>query len=737
MKKTTTLFTLILFASGITRMYAQAPVAPSPVPKMADDFGRSAEIELLRKYKEQKKERVAELELFTRQYIDNLQKKSNVAPFPDTTCVITIPVVFHVFHTQGNAAVTEAQINSAMADLNLNWSGKNADWNDVNSNFAAVKTYSKYRFVLAKKDPKGNPTNGIEYYYEQTGGWGKDFGMDDQIANVAWDNYKYFNIYITHDLYQSNVYNNSGVCWYPDVDMSNAGTARMVYNHVYLGQGGTSNNNLMFNREFTHETGHFLNLAHTFDGLSCIDDATHGDQVSDTPPTDQAGGVCPTDGATNSACGNIINWENYMDYYTECNKMFTMGQITRADAALLSPSRQSLYQYDNLVATGILDPASTNACLTKMFSFSKTLLNEAVANNGSIEMPPVVINTIGGFRFAKTGQTLVAGSDYTLTNVPAGLSVTIVTNSNGSGATLSFNGNATSHDAATNTVTLTFTNAAVIGGNVSAIPNYTKAFTLKFVSPYSTTCTVTDMNLTVDKTNVWQSFEVTGPVLRYYGIWWDGSAFRFENYAKAVMTTNATSDNVELLGAGTSIGPASTWRAPYPGTKFTRGYTLPNIYSAGYTAWDGKTGYVGVRLQKGTDFYYGWMKLQVAAGGSSVTLVEYLINNYPNAPILAGGTCNTITVSINDNKPEKDANVFLAPNPTYGDVTTIKNLSNDYMGGTYSIYAVDGKLIHSGEIQAMEQNIQTNGLNAGFYFVHVSNKENKKFANMKLCKATN
>ena len=317
------------------------------------------------------------------------------------------------------------------------------------------------------------------------------------------------------------------------------------------------------------------------------------------------------------------------------------------------------------------------------------------------------------------------------------ISVTIVTNSNGSGATLSFNGNATSHDAATNTVTLTFTNAAVIGGNVSAIPNYTKAFTLKFVSPYSTTCTVTDMNLTVDKTNVWQSFEVTGPVLRYYGIWWDGSAFRFENYAKAVMTTNATSDNVELLGAGTSIGPASTWRAPYPGTKFTRGYTLPNIYSAGYTAWDGKTGYVGVRLQKGTDFYYGWMKLQVAAGGSSVTLVEYLINNYPNAPILAGGTCNTITVSINDNKPEKDANVFLAPNPTYGDVTTIKNLSNDYMGGTYSIYAVDGKLIHSGEIQAMEQNIQTNGLNAGFYFVHVSNKENKKFANMKLCKATN
>jgi hypothetical protein len=56
-----------------------------------------------------------------------------------------------------------------------------------------------------------------------------------------------------------------------------------------------------------------------------------------------------------------------MDYYAECQKMFTTGQITRADAALLTPARQSLYQYDNLVATGVLSPASTNACVIRMF----------------------------------------------------------------------------------------------------------------------------------------------------------------------------------------------------------------------------------------------------------------------------------------------------------------------------------------------------------------------------------
>jgi hypothetical protein len=738
MKATSTIFVLFLCMLCITGMHAQQyPLAPSLTPKVSDDFGKKKEMQLLRIYQEQNKEHVTELEKFTKQYTDQLNKEARTSAYPDTTCIITIPVVFHVFHSQGSNAVTMAQINAAMADLNLNWAGKNADWGNVNSNFASIKTYSKYRWVLAKIDPKGNPTTGVEYYLEQSGGWGNGSGMDDQIANVAWDNYKYFNVYITHDLYQDNTYNNSGVCWYPDVTMSDAGTARMVYNHAYLGQGGTSNNDLMFNREFTHETGHFLNLAHTFDGdvLSCLDDATHGDQVGDTPSTDQAGGTCATGTATISGCGHIVNWENYMDYYAECQKMFTMGQITRTDAALLTPARQSLYQYDNLVATGVLSSTSTNACITKMFSFSKTKLDEAVANDGSIETPPVIIRTVGGFTFAKTAATLIAGTDYTITNVPAGLNVVIATSSDAKSASLSFNGSATSHNASVvNNIVLTFKNTAVTGGNVAAIPNYTKTFSIKFISPYASTCAITTANITADNaTNTWQSFRVTGPVIRYYGLWWDGSAFRFENYGKTVMTTTAVGDNLDILNAGVKIGPSSAWRNAYPGTKFQQGYTQPYIYSSTYTAWDGKTGYVGVRLQKGNDFYYGWMKLQVAAGGSSVTLVEYLINNYPNALILAGGTCNTVT-TIDEEKPAMDLNVFLAPNPTHGDVSTIKNLSYDYTGGIYTIYSVDGKLIHSGEIQGMEQDLDTRGFKSGLYFVHVLNKEHTKFSNMKLCK---
>jgi hypothetical protein len=736
MKKKSTFFALLLFVCSITGIRAQQhPAPPTLTPTQSEDFGKQAEIDQLRRYAEQKKDRVAELEKFTQEYIQQLNKENRTSAFPDTSCILTIPVVFHVFHPQGGNAVTMDQINEAMADLNRNWAGKNSDWGNVNSNFAGVKTYTRYRWALAKIDPKGNPTSGVEYYLEQTGGWGNGGGMDNQIADVAWDNYKYFNVYITHDLYQNGVFNNSGVCWYPDVDMSDAGTARMVYNHVYFGKGGTSNNDLIFNREFTHETGHFLNLAHTFDGLSCVDDATHGDHVDDTPATDQAGGTCPTSGVTNSTCGHIINWENYMDYYAQCQKMFTAGQMARTDAALLSPARQSLYQYDNLVATGVLSASSTNACITKMFAFSKTKLDEALVNDGSIETPPVIIRAVGGFTFAKIASTLIAGTDYTITNVPSGLTALLVTSSDGKSATLSFNGNANSHNAAVvNNIVLTFTNAAVSGGNVASIPNYTKQLSIKFISPYASTCAITPVNLTTDNgSNVWQIFETTGPVRRYFGVWWDGSAFRFEHYGKMLMTTTATSDNVQMVTAGTKIGSTSAWRNAYPGTKFQLGYTIPYIYSAGYTAWDGKTGYIGLKLQKGTDYYYGWVKLQVAAGGTAVTIVEYLINNYPNAPILAGGMCNTAT-SINEQKQEMDMNVFLAPNPTHGTITTIKNLSMDYEGGAYTIYSVDGKLIQEGSIQGMEQDIDTQGYNSGLYFVHISNKQNTKFANLKLCK---
>lgn len=167
----------------------------------------------------------------------------------------------------------------------------------------------------------------------------------------------------------------------------------MVYNYWYLGQGGTSFNNLEFNQTFTHECGHYMNLLHTFEGYNC---SGTGDFCNDTPPTNTAGAGCSA-----TVCSSLINGENYMDYNASCYKNFTMNQNTRMEAALQHPARLPLWQYDNLVATGVLNPATTNTCVnaSPFFAYSKTQLNESILNNGSIDTPPIIIYACGSAQF--------------------------------------------------------------------------------------------------------------------------------------------------------------------------------------------------------------------------------------------------------------------------------------------------------------------------------------------------
>jgi len=711
--------TLFITSNGLLAQQitpSQLP-PPSNKPNYSSDFGMTEEIKRLNEYSVNHPTEVKEFRQFIQEHINNnLQKKGSL---PDTTCTLTIPVVYHVFDCQGSNAVTLSQIQYAIRDLNTTFAGMDADYGTVNAAFASVKSYTKIRFALAQIDPKGNPTTGVVYYLEQTGGFGND--RVSQIASCAWDNYKYFNIYLQHDLYQSNTYNNSGVCWNPSTSMSDAGTARMVYNYGYLGSGGTSNGNLEFNQTHTHECGHYFGLAHTF-GSNCTTDA---DGIFDTPISDIQAGGC-----NGTRCGHLINGENYMDYNNTCYKNFTMGQVTVMDAAIQHASRKPLWQYDNLVATGVLSPNTTNSCVPLLFSYSKTKLSESIKNDGSIETPPVKIFAVGGVSFAKAGQTLTSGSDYNITNVPVGLSVSIITASDNKSATITFSGNAIAHSAANSVanINLSLNNSAVSGGNVSAIINNSVNLKIAFLDPWKYACSTP--NLTADKTNTWKSLEVSGPSPRNYGLWWDGSAWRFENYGKAVITTTAAGDNLSMISTGTIIGPTSAWRNAYPATLWQQGYSQPYIYSSTYTNWGGQTAYAGIRLQSGNDFFYGWMKLYVTAAGASVTILEYQINGEPNQPITAGSTCSTMS-AIKEQKFEIDMNVVLLPNPSSESVL-ISGLSQDYIGGIFKIYSFDGKLAQQNEILSTEQIFDVSIFKTGIYFVNIVNKGNTKFANLKL-----
>jgi hypothetical protein len=84
----------------------------------------------------------------------------------------------------------------------------------------------------------------------------------------------------------------------------------------------------------THETGHWLGLAHTFQGGCAVDPAL-GDEIADTPAEREGNFGCPSD-RTNSCAGNVGALvgrdpiHNYMDYVDDgCMDSFTADQGTR------------------------------------------------------------------------------------------------------------------------------------------------------------------------------------------------------------------------------------------------------------------------------------------------------------------------------------------------------------------------------------------------------------------------
>ena len=271
-----------------------------------------------------------------------------------------IPVVFHVYGNEFNCTdesamcLTEAKILDGLNRTNEDFLGTNTLDGPIAAEFQAIRDNLNIEFVLAKKDPNGNPTNGIVRHGAKSG-YGDGSKFDSEISADAWDNFKYMNIYIQQDLYNDGTTSSSGVAWYPELNMSQAGLSRVVYNGNFLGKNSSEN----FRSVFTHEFGHWLNLPHTFDGDVCSVHqeafcAATGDNNCDTP---QMSSSILQNNALN-CLGQPTNTENFM-HYSDNYAMYTAGQVQRMTAALHGPARATLWSNENLIATGLSDLTST------------------------------------------------------------------------------------------------------------------------------------------------------------------------------------------------------------------------------------------------------------------------------------------------------------------------------------------------------------------------------------------
>jgi PKD repeat protein len=295
-----------------------------------------------------------------------------------------IPVVFHIIHKAGADNISDAQINDAIEKLNIDYNLQNADTANTYHLFKSRAADCSIEFRLAKVDPLGNCTDGINRVFDP----GTNYAYFHTMTKYAWSPSMYMNIFVVNFIYPEGMSLPDGAFiggmspFPPSNPLSQALTGGdtladgILIRHDCIGSIETAENMAGMpinqqNRTFTHETGHYFNLYHPFQnlmlGLIPSTNGCHtflapnGDEVDDTPQVSTANQNtslnCIPPGSVNS-CSNDPEpdmVENYMDYqFGYCTNIFTQGQYARMETTLMN-DRRKLWSYENLVYTGVLD----------------------------------------------------------------------------------------------------------------------------------------------------------------------------------------------------------------------------------------------------------------------------------------------------------------------------------------------------------------------------------------------
>ncbi len=301
-----------------------------------------------------------------KQYVDayKLQRSATSSKL----AVITIPVVVHVLHNGEPIGVgpnlSEAQVLSQITVLNQDFRKMASTRGDGGGVDVEVD------FQLAKQDPDGCPTNGIDRVNIGQDGINESDQTNAQnqmnLLKPAsiWDATAYMNIWTV------KFRGGSGLLGYAQLPGGGTETDGVVLDYKYFGSDDDPNVSLAGNynlgRTTTHEVGHYLGLVHTWgdnwsegdpDDNSCGVD----DNIADTPNSGRPNYGCPSTIPDTCPGGDDDMIENYMDYSDDiCFDTFTNGQKTRVQSILASSRSDVAGSAKYNFATGVNNDAGTH-----------------------------------------------------------------------------------------------------------------------------------------------------------------------------------------------------------------------------------------------------------------------------------------------------------------------------------------------------------------------------------------
>ncbi|WBV61891.1 M43 family zinc metalloprotease [Chryseobacterium camelliae] len=263
--------------------------------------------------------------------------------------IITIPVVVHVIHA-GEAYgvapnITDAQVQSQITVMNNDYR-KAAGTPGYNTN--PVGADIMIQFALAKVDPNGNPTNGINRVNMCYTAWTQG-GVNAYVKpKTIWDPTKYMNMWSVKFggtssslLGYAQFPSNSGLGGL-NANGGLATTDGVVANYSTFGSSDYNDGTFLLNapydkgRTMTHEVGHFLGLRHIWGDATCGDD-----YCADTPTAHTANYNCNTTIASCTSSSIYEMVQNYMDYTNDtCMNIFTINQKDRITAVMNNSPRR-------------------------------------------------------------------------------------------------------------------------------------------------------------------------------------------------------------------------------------------------------------------------------------------------------------------------------------------------------------------------------------------------------------
>ena len=272
--------------------------------------------------------------------------KKDTASRSETGGIITIPVVVHVIHNgqaEGIAPnIKDAQIQSQITVMTQDFR-RLAGTPGFNSNPVGADT--QIQFVLAKQDPNGNPTNGIDRVNLCQSSWSTTEIEQTVKPTTIWDPTKYLNMWSV-DFTNTTLL---GYAQFPDASglagiNTNGGPANtdgVVANYSAFGSSDYDDGTFILSKPYdkgrtmTHEVGHWVGLRHIWGDGTCATD-----YCADTP----------THHTSNYACPVVLNCdrngnemvENYMDYTDDlCMNIYTQNQKDRMVVIMNNAARRN------------------------------------------------------------------------------------------------------------------------------------------------------------------------------------------------------------------------------------------------------------------------------------------------------------------------------------------------------------------------------------------------------------